>query len=219
MISSPVSSWPRSGGRAPFARLAAAVGVFEHTVARRYRRLHTMGLRILGVPGRHPAGATRWLLRVSCTPDASAKIADALARRPDTAWGSIASGGTELHCAFATRTASERDALLLHKLPQTPRPSPSAPTACCTPSKAPPTPGTSRSANTRETKTGPRRPRRRRRPRQRTPGWMPWTSSSWPNWPRTAALPSPNSPAPRAAPPPASPGGSTTCARGTAARR
>ncbi|MEV0259001.1 AsnC family transcriptional regulator [Streptomyces sp. NPDC050732] len=108
-------------GRAPFARLAAAVGVSEHTVARRYRRLHTMGLRVIGVPGRHPAGATRWLLRISCTPDASAKIADALARRPDTAWVSIASGGTELHCAFATRTTSERDALLLHKLPQTPQ--------------------------------------------------------------------------------------------------
>ncbi|MEV5381086.1 Lrp/AsnC family transcriptional regulator [Streptomyces nondiastaticus] len=80
-----------------------------------------MGLRVIGVPGRHPAGATRWLLRVSCTPDASTKIADALARRPDTAWVSIASGGTELHCAFATRTTSERDALLLHKLPQTPQ--------------------------------------------------------------------------------------------------
>ncbi|KUL55331.1 hypothetical protein ADL22_00035 [Streptomyces sp. NRRL F-4489] len=108
-------------GRAPFARLATAVGVSEHTVARRYRRLHAMGLRVIGVPGRHPAGATRWLLRISCTPDASTKIADALARRPDTAWVSIASGGTELHCAFATRTTGERDALLLHKLPQTPQ--------------------------------------------------------------------------------------------------
>ncbi|MBC2876426.1 MULTISPECIES: Lrp/AsnC family transcriptional regulator [Streptomyces] len=109
-------------GRAPFSRLAEVLGVSEHTVARRYRRLHTLGLRVVGVPGRRPsAGATRWLLRVHCTPDASAKIADALARRPDTAWVGIASAGTELHCAVETRTTRERDALLLDKLPQTPR--------------------------------------------------------------------------------------------------
>ncbi|AZM56288.1 AsnC family protein [Streptomyces sp. WAC 01529] len=108
-------------GRAPFSRIADAIGVSEHTVARRYRRLYAMGLRVIGVPGLRPAGPTRWLLRVSCTPDASAKIADALARRDDTSWVVIASGGTELHCAVQTRTTRERDALFLHKLPQTPQ--------------------------------------------------------------------------------------------------
>ncbi|MBJ7004818.1 Lrp/AsnC family transcriptional regulator [Streptomyces sp. CRPSP2-6A1] len=108
-------------GRAPFSRIAEAVGVSEHTVARRYRRLLSLGLRVIAVPGRRDPGPTGWLLRVTCVPDSSVKIADALARRPDTAWVALASGGTEVHCAVQTHTVGERDALLLHKLPHTPR--------------------------------------------------------------------------------------------------
>ncbi|MGW0902997.1 Lrp/AsnC family transcriptional regulator [Streptomyces sp. NPDC002853] len=107
--------------RAPFARIAEAIGVSEHTVARRYRRLHHMGLRVIGVPGPQHSGPTRWMLRVHCAPDAATKIADALARRDDTSWVVIASGGTELHCAVDTYSTRERDALLLDKLPHTPR--------------------------------------------------------------------------------------------------
>ncbi|MFC8125958.1 Lrp/AsnC family transcriptional regulator [Streptomyces sp. NPDC057302] len=107
--------------RAPFARIAEAIGVSEHTVARRYRRLHHMGLRVIGVPGTQHSGPTRWMLRVHCAPDAATKIADALARRDDTSWVVIASGGTELHCAVDTYSTRERDALLLDKLPHTPR--------------------------------------------------------------------------------------------------
>ncbi|MFV0126151.1 Lrp/AsnC family transcriptional regulator [Streptomyces sp. HMX112] len=108
-------------GRAPFSHIAQAVGVSEHTVARRYRSLLTLGLRVVAQPVPQRLGLTRWLLRLHTTPDASVKIADALARRPDTSWVSIASGGTELYCAVNTRSAHERDALLLHKLPHTPR--------------------------------------------------------------------------------------------------
>lgn len=107
--------------RAPFARIAEAIGVSEHTVARRYRRLHHMGLRIIGIPGPRRTGPTRWMLRVHCAPDAASKIADALARRDDTSWVVIASGGTELHCAVDTYSTRERDALLLDRLPHTPR--------------------------------------------------------------------------------------------------
>ncbi|MGW8329926.1 Lrp/AsnC family transcriptional regulator [Streptomyces sp. NPDC055897] len=107
--------------RAPFARIAEAIGVSEHTVARRYRRLHHMGLRIIGIPGTRHSGPTRWMLRVHCAPDAASKIADALARRADTSWVVIASGGTEIHCAVDTHSTRERDALLLEKLPHTPR--------------------------------------------------------------------------------------------------
>ncbi|MBD0676138.1 Lrp/AsnC family transcriptional regulator [Streptomyces sp. CBMA156] len=107
-------------GRAPFSRLAQDLDVSERTVARRYRRLRTMGLRIVGQPVPDRLGLVRWLLRLRCTPDAAAAIADALARRPDTSWVTLASGGTELYCALNTRTADERNALLLQKLPRTP---------------------------------------------------------------------------------------------------
>ncbi|WP_312018655.1 Lrp/AsnC family transcriptional regulator [Streptomyces sp. I05A-00742] len=108
-------------GRAPFSRLARDLGVSEHTVARRYQRLCTRGLRIVGHPVPARLGLVRWLLRLRCTPDAAGTVADALARRPDTSWIALASGGTELSCALDTRTADERDALLLRKLPRTPQ--------------------------------------------------------------------------------------------------
>ncbi|MFJ6569595.1 Lrp/AsnC family transcriptional regulator [Streptomyces sp. NPDC091292] len=107
-------------GRAPFSRLARRLDVSERTVTRRYQRLRTLGLRIVGQPVPVRLGLVRWLLRLHCTPDAAGTIADALARRPDTTWVTLASGGTELSCALNTRTADERNALLLQKLPRTP---------------------------------------------------------------------------------------------------
>ncbi|MBB5938781.1 Lrp/AsnC family transcriptional regulator [Streptomyces zagrosensis] len=107
-------------GRAPFSHLAHCLEVSERTVARRYQRLRTLGLRIVGQPVPARLGLTRWLVRLHCTPDAAGTIAKALARRSDTSWVTLASGGTELYCAVTTRTADERDALLLHKLPRTP---------------------------------------------------------------------------------------------------
>ncbi|MEU5211820.1 Lrp/AsnC family transcriptional regulator [Streptomyces sp. NPDC020742] len=108
-------------GRAPFSRLSRDLEVSERTIARRYQRLRGLGLRIVGQPVTARLGLVRWLLRLQCTPDAAGTIADALARRPDTSWVTLASGGTELHCAVNTRTADERNALLLEKLPRTPQ--------------------------------------------------------------------------------------------------
>jgi DNA-binding Lrp family transcriptional regulator len=48
-------------------------------------------------------------------------VADALARRADTSWVSLTSGGTEITCITRTRDRDETDSLLLHKLPRTPR--------------------------------------------------------------------------------------------------
>lgn len=107
-------------GRAPFSRLARRLDLSERTVARRYQRLRGLGLRIVGQPDPARLGLVRWLLRLHCTPDAAGTIAEALARRPDTSWVTLASGGTELYCAVNTRTADERNALLLQKLPRTP---------------------------------------------------------------------------------------------------
>lgn len=107
-------------GRAPFSHLARRLDVSERTIARRYQQLRTLGLRIIGQPVPDRLGLVRWLLRLRCTPDAAGTIAEALARRPDTSWVTLASGGTELSCAVNTRTADERNALLLQKLPRTP---------------------------------------------------------------------------------------------------
>ncbi|MFF1380945.1 Lrp/AsnC family transcriptional regulator [Streptomyces sp. NPDC058308] len=108
-------------GRAPFSRLARRFDVSERTLARRYQRLRGLGLRIVGHPNPVRLGLVRWLLRLHCTPDAASTIAEALARRPDTSWVTLASGGTEITCAVNTRSADERNALLLQKLPRTPK--------------------------------------------------------------------------------------------------
>ncbi|MFD9795881.1 Lrp/AsnC family transcriptional regulator [Streptomyces sp. NPDC059070] len=108
-------------GRAPFSRIAAVLGVSDQTVARRYRRLYTEGeLRVVCVRDTERLGLTRWMLRLRCTPDASVSIATALARRPDTAWIGLTSGGTEVVCTTESRRPEDHEALLLGKLPRTP---------------------------------------------------------------------------------------------------
>ncbi|REK89502.1 AsnC family transcriptional regulator [Streptomyces inhibens] len=108
-------------GRAHFSRIARDLDVSERTITRRYQRLRTLGLRVVGQPVASRLGLTRWLLRLHCTPDAAGSIAEALARRSDTYWVTLASGGTEVYCAFNVRTADQRNALLLQKLPHTPQ--------------------------------------------------------------------------------------------------
>lgn len=108
-------------GRAPFNKIAEVLGVSEHTVARRYRRLHAQGvLRVVGVLDGARFGYTLWAVRLVCTPDAAGAIAEALARRNDTVWVRLLSGGTEIACGVRAG-AEEGDALLLKKLPRTPR--------------------------------------------------------------------------------------------------
>jgi len=109
-------------GRAPFSRLATVLGAADQTVARRYRRLRAAGVvRVVGQTDPWRSGEVRWHIRIRCTPDAGLAVARALARRPDTFWVQLLSGGTEINCAVQVRDAEERDALLLQKLPRTPR--------------------------------------------------------------------------------------------------
>ncbi|MGV4987417.1 Lrp/AsnC family transcriptional regulator [Streptomyces sp. NRAIS4] len=107
--------------RAPFSRIASVLGVSDQTIARRYRRLCARGgLRIVAMRDAHRLGQDQWMLRIRCTPDSAPAIAEALARRPDTYWIGLASGGTEVLCLTRPRTPGDHDELLLGKLPRTP---------------------------------------------------------------------------------------------------
>ncbi|MGY0019787.1 Lrp/AsnC family transcriptional regulator [Streptomyces sp. cg35] len=108
-------------GRAPFSRIAEVIGVSDQTVARRYRRLVASGgLRVVGLQDSQLLGLDNWMLRLRCAPEGAETIAAALARRPDTAWIGLTSGGTEVVCVTVPRTPGDHDDLLLGKLPRTP---------------------------------------------------------------------------------------------------
>lgn len=109
-------------GRAPFSLIAGVLGVSDRTVARRYTRLRSGGaLRVVGAVDPVALGVTPWFLRVRCAPAAAIPVAEALARRDDTTWVMITSGGTEVTATVTTGDAAESEALLLAKLPRTPR--------------------------------------------------------------------------------------------------
>ncbi|WP_235482356.1 Lrp/AsnC family transcriptional regulator [Streptomyces roseoverticillatus] len=107
-------------GRAAFSRIATVLGTTDQTVIRRYRRLRGAGLlRVLGLPEGERVGLYESRLRIQCVPGAAVAIAEALARRPDTGWVKIFSGGTEVGCLVSSRTREDHEALLLRKLPRT----------------------------------------------------------------------------------------------------
>jgi DNA-binding Lrp family transcriptional regulator len=109
-------------GRAPFNRVATVLGVSDQTVARRYRKLRSSGtMRVLGLPNARRFGYVEWLVHVQCTPDAAMSVAQSLARRDDTSWVSLTSGGTEIVFLACARSHTEQESLLLQKLPRTPR--------------------------------------------------------------------------------------------------
>ncbi|MGV9940235.1 Lrp/AsnC family transcriptional regulator [Streptomyces sp. NPDC003401] len=108
-------------GRASFSRLGAALGVSDQTVARRYRRLCAEGgLRVVVVRDAERLGQDQWMLRLRCDPAGAAVIADALAKRHDTNWIGVGSGGTEIVCMTRPRRPGDHDDLLLGRLPRTP---------------------------------------------------------------------------------------------------
>ncbi|MFB7091512.1 Lrp/AsnC family transcriptional regulator [Streptomyces sp. NPDC056296] len=109
-------------GRAPFSRIAEVLGVSNQTIARRYRGLRTHArLKILGMVDDSRLGRTGWIVRLRCPPDAAEQLADTLARRPDTLYVGLMSGGTEVMCAMKPRSRQDRDELLLNRIPRTRR--------------------------------------------------------------------------------------------------
>jgi DNA-binding Lrp family transcriptional regulator len=104
--------------RAPFRLLAEVIGVSDQTIARRYRSLaETAGLRVHGLIDGQRAGWVDWLVRLQAAPGSAQRIADTLARRPDTRWVRLYSGGTEIVCTLQARTPEQRNTLFLRGLP------------------------------------------------------------------------------------------------------
>jgi DNA-binding Lrp family transcriptional regulator len=108
-------------GRAPFRRIGDVLGVSTQTVARRYRRLRTeAALRVVGLADPHRDGAAQWLARLTAAPHAAQDLALALARRADTAWVKLTSGGTEIVAIIHTAAGpAGGNPLLLHDIPRT----------------------------------------------------------------------------------------------------
>jgi DNA-binding Lrp family transcriptional regulator len=104
--------------RASFRTLAAVTGVSDQTAARRYRRLtESAGLRVLAAVDASKTGWADWLVRLQVTPGSTDTIADALARRPDTRWVRLVSGGAEIVWVLQARSPQQRNALFLKGLP------------------------------------------------------------------------------------------------------
>jgi DNA-binding Lrp family transcriptional regulator len=104
--------------RASFRTIAQVTGVSDQTAARRYRRLsEAAGLRVLGVPDGSSLGWVDWFVRLQTAPGGADSLAEALARREDTKWVHLTSGGTEVVCLLEARSSQQRDALFLHGLP------------------------------------------------------------------------------------------------------
>ncbi|GLY73874.1 hypothetical protein Airi01_021410 [Actinoallomurus iriomotensis] len=109
-------------GRISFSRVGEVLGVSGQTIARRYARLRESGtLRVIGLTDPRLVDEVVWLTRVRCTPDAATTIAEALARRRDTSWVQLTSGGTDILCAVRAKDSGDGESLLLRRLPRTPR--------------------------------------------------------------------------------------------------
>ncbi|WP_067475220.1 Lrp/AsnC family transcriptional regulator [Actinomadura hibisca] len=86
-------------GRAPFSRIAEVLGVSDRTAARRFARLRATGTaRVTAVLDSRGTGHAEWLVRLRVRPAGAAALARTLARRPDTAWVTVLSSGTEIVC-------------------------------------------------------------------------------------------------------------------------
>ena len=107
-------------GRVAFTRVGAVIGVSDRTIARRYARLRDgKVINPVGVvdPGR--LGGAEWVVRMQCKPGSAQQVAEALARRDDTRWVALLSGGTEICASLRAWSAGERDELILRHLHRT----------------------------------------------------------------------------------------------------
>lgn len=103
--------------RVSFSRLAEVLGSSEQTVARRYRVLRNADVvRVVGQLDSQRLGRSDWAVRIRCTPGTATATAVELARRPETAWVQLTSGGTEIFSTIRSHDRAERTPLLLGQL-------------------------------------------------------------------------------------------------------
>jgi DNA-binding Lrp family transcriptional regulator len=106
--------------RAPFARIGEVLGVSDRTVARRYARLRDRKvINLVGLVDPSRLDGAEWIVRMQCKPGAALQVAEALARREDTRWVALLSGGTEISASLRSWSAQERDELILQRLQRT----------------------------------------------------------------------------------------------------
>ncbi|MET7299982.1 Lrp/AsnC family transcriptional regulator [Embleya sp. NPDC005575] len=107
--------------RAPFTLIAEVLGSSTQTVVRRYRRLHAEGgLRVVALPTPCSTRAHQWFVRLTAATRTAHDIAVALARRPDTSWVRLTSGGTEIVAIIETAPSGpDAHSLLLRDIPRT----------------------------------------------------------------------------------------------------
>jgi DNA-binding Lrp family transcriptional regulator len=63
-------------------------------------------------------GQSAWMVRIQARPESVRSLSRALADRDDVAWVTIGAGGTEIAASLLSRSAVERDHLLLDRLPR-----------------------------------------------------------------------------------------------------
>ncbi len=103
--------------RASFTRIGEVIGVSERTVARRYARLRdSRVINLVGIADPSRLGGAEWVVRMQCKPASAVGVAEALARRDDTRWVALLSGGTEISVSLRAWSARERDDLILQRL-------------------------------------------------------------------------------------------------------
>lgn len=109
-------------GRAPFSKIGEVLGVSDQTVARRYAHLRsTNRARVTCRLDPERVGEELWFVRVRCTPSAARTIGGVLARRSDTSWVKLTSGGTEIVATVRVPASRDDKPLLLEQLPRTPQ--------------------------------------------------------------------------------------------------
>ncbi|WP_331773583.1 Lrp/AsnC family transcriptional regulator (plasmid) [Embleya sp. NBC_00888] len=107
--------------RAPFTLIADVLGSSTQTVVRRYRRMYAeAGLRVVALPNPRNTRAHQWFVRLTAATRTAHDIALALARRPDTSWVRLTSGGTEIVAIIHTAPSGpDAHSLLLRDIPRT----------------------------------------------------------------------------------------------------
>ncbi|MGW5944124.1 AsnC family transcriptional regulator [Streptomyces celluloflavus] len=109
-------------GRAPLRRIASVLGVSDQMAARRYARLREQaGLRVIGRLNPRPVGQTVWALRLQCIPNAAGGRGPPQGQGADPPWGPHPARRPPVECPRAMDSDSDRDALLMDRLPSSRR--------------------------------------------------------------------------------------------------